>query len=130
MAIALPDRSVRLFEFPFAGTTTRSSRSVLYLQKKIGANKAASVWSGPEAIERYLSTDTVEDEVQGRLNHSLKCYLAARTFNGTEIFGRHYRVEDLVAKMVSDLRARASASLGFDVTRAVVGRPVEFVNAY
>lgn len=129
VALALPDRSVRLVEFPFAGAMTRSSRSVLYLQKKNGVSKPASVWSGPEAIERYLATDTFEDEVQGRLIQSLKSYLAARTFNGTEIFGRHYRVEDLVAKMVGDLRVRASASLGFDVTRAVVGRPVEFVNA-
>ena len=129
VALASADGTVRLVEFPFAGGVTRSSRSVLYLQKKIGVSKPASVWSGPEAIERYLATDAFEDEVQGRLIQSLKSYLAARSFNGTEIFGRHYRVEDLVAKMVSDLRGRASAVLGFDVTRAVVGRPVAFVNA-
>ena len=129
VALASADGTVRLVEFPFAGGVTRSSRSVLYLQKKVGISKPASVWSGPEAIERYLATDTFEDEVQGRLIQSLKSYLAARSFNGTEIFGRHYRVEDLVAKMVGDLRMRASAALGFDVTRAVVGRPVAFVNA-
>jgi len=129
VALALPDGSVRFVEFPFAGALTRSSRSVLYLQKKMGASRAASVWSGPEAIERYLATDNFEGEVHGRLIQSLKSYLAARSFNGTEIFGRHYRVEDLVAKMVGDLRLRASAALGFDVTRAVVGRPVAFVSA-
>lgn len=129
VALAGADGCVRLVEFPFAGTFTRSSRSVLYLQKKAGVSGTASVWSGPEAIERYLATDNFEDEVQGRLIQSLKSYLAARSFTGTEIFGRHYRVEDLVAKMVSDLRVRASAALGFDVRQAVVGRPVWFVNA-
>lgn len=129
VALAGADGAVRLVEFPFAGTMTRSSRSVLYLQKKAGSAGAASVWSGPEAIERYLATDNFEDEVQGRLIQSLKSYLAARSFTGTEIFGRHYRVEDLVAKMVSDLRTRASAAFGLDVRRAVVGRPVAFVNA-
>lgn len=129
VALALPDGSVCFVEFPFADALTRSSRSVLYLQKKVGVGKPASVWSGPEAIERYLATDNFEDEVQGRLIQSLKSYLAARSFNGTEIFGRHYRVEDLVAKMVGDLRRRASVALGFEVTRAVVGRPVAFVSA-
>ncbi len=109
--------------------STRSSRSVLYLQRLITSRKPASVWSGPEAIERYLHSDSLEDEVQGRLIQSLKSYLSSRTFTGTEIFGRNYRVEDLVAKMLLDLRLRASASLGIEITRAVAGRPVSFVGA-
>ncbi len=129
VALASADGSVRLVEFPFADKLTRSSRSVLYLQKKIGVSKPASVWSGPEAIERYLATDNFEDEVQGRLIQSLKSYLSSQTFTGTEIFGRRYRMEDLVAKMVGDLRRRSSEFFGFDVTRAVVGRAVAFVGA-
>jgi hypothetical chaperone protein len=112
-----------------AGGTTRSSRSVLYLQRKVDSRKPAAVWSGPEAIERYLDADSQDDEVQGRLIQSLKSYLSSRTFTGTEIFGRNYRVEDLVAKMLLDLRTRASASLGVEITRAVAGRPVHFVGA-
>lgn len=129
VALRLPDGSVRLAEFSFAGGTTRSSRSVLYLQRKAESRKPAAVWSGPEAIDRYLDTDSHEDEVQGRLIQSLKSYLSSRTFTGTEIFGRNYRVEDLVAKMLLDLRLRASASLGVEITRAVAGRPVHFVGA-
>ncbi|AFL86499.1 molecular chaperone [Terriglobus roseus DSM 18391] len=129
VALRLPDGSVRLAEFPSAGSTTRSSRSVLYLQRKVESRKPAAVWSGPEAIDRYLDTDSHEDEVQGRLIQSLKSYLSSRTFTGTEIFGRNYRVEDLVAKMLLDLRTRASASLGVEITRAVAGRPVHFVGA-
>jgi hypothetical chaperone protein len=129
VALRLPDGSVRLAEFPIAAGTTRSSRSVLYLQRKSESRKPAQVWSGPEAIDRYLGKETLDEEVQGRLIQSLKSYLSSRTFTGTEIFGRNYRVEDLVAKMLLDLRLRASASLGVEITRAVAGRPVQFVGA-
>jgi hypothetical chaperone protein len=129
VALQLPDGSVRLAEFPTAIGPTRSSRSVLYLQRKVESRKPAAVWSGPEAIERYLSKDTLDEEVQGRLIQSLKSYLSSRNFTGTEIFGRNYRVEDLVAKLLLDLRLRASASLGVEITRAVSGRPVSFVGA-
>ena len=129
VALRLPDGSVRLAEFPSAGGTTRSSRSVLYLQRRVESRKPAAVWSGPEAIERYLAADSLEEEVQGRLIQSLKSYLSSSSFTGTEIFGRNYRVEDLVAKMLLDLRLRASASLGVEITRAVAGRPVSFVGA-
>ena len=125
----MPDGTVRLAAFPTASGTTLSSRSVLYLQRKAESRKPAAVLSGPEAIERYLAKDTLEDEVQGRLIQSLKSYLSSRSFTGTEIFGRNYRVEDLVAKMLADLRQRASASFGVDVRRAIAGRPVSFVGA-
>lgn len=130
IALASGSDAVQFVDFPSARSSTRSSRSVLYLQRRIGAlAKPASVWTGPEAIERYLDADTLEDDLQGRLIQSLKSYLAARTFNGTEIFGRHYRLEDLVGKLLTDLRRHASDAFGFDVTRAVVGRPVMFVGA-
>jgi hypothetical chaperone protein len=130
-SIALRDAggSVQMVEFVAAHGPTLSSRSVLYLQRRVGSHKPAAVWSGPAAIDEYLSTDNFEEDVQGRLIQSLKSYLSSRSFTGTEIFGRHYRVEDLVAKMLLDLRQRASAALGFEVTRAVAGRPVSFVGA-
>ncbi len=107
-----------------------SSRSMLYLQKSGAASRAkVSVWTGAEAIAHYLQTDQFDDAVQGRLVQSLKSYLAARDLTGTEIFGRQYRFEDLVSRMLKDLRQGASEQFGFDVTRAVVGRPVNFVGA-
>lgn len=130
IALASDSGAVQFVDFPSAITSTRSSRSVLYLQRRIGAlAKPASVWTGPEAIERYLDADNLEDDLQGRLIQSLKSYLAARTFTGTEIFGRHYQLQDLVGRLLTDLRRHASDAFGFDVTRAVVGRPVMFVGA-
>ncbi len=130
VAVARPDGTVQFVNFPFAGSVTRSSRSVLYLQRRTGAlAKSASVWTGPEAIERYLQSDNFDEDLRGRLIQSLKSYLASRTFTGTEIFGRHYRLEDLLGRLLADLRAHASLAFGFEVTRAVVGRPVTFVGA-
>ena len=103
---------------------------MLYLQKSGQAASAkVRVWTGAEAIAHYLQTDQFDDAVQGRLVQSLKSYLSARDLTGTEIFGRQYRFEDLVSRMLKDLRHAASAQFGFDVTRAVVGRPVNFVGA-
>lgn len=91
--------------------------------------KPVSVWTGAEGIEHYLAADGFDDAVQGRLIQSLKSHLSARDLTGTEIFGRQYPFEDLVARILRDLRLRASESFGFEVTRALVGRPVMFVGA-
>jgi hypothetical chaperone protein len=121
---------VHVVEFPGLAGVSRSSRSLLYFQRQMhAARKPVSSWTGAAAIARYLATDSFDDEVRGRLIQSLKSYLSARSLTGTEIFGRQYRFEDLVARMLSDLRLRASEDLGFEVTRAVAGRPVMFVGA-
>ena len=93
------------------------------------ARKPVSVWTGAEGIEKYLEHDSFSDEVQGRLIQSLKSYLSARNLTGTEIFGRQYRFQDLVARILSNLRLRASEWLGFEVKQAIAGRPVMFVGA-
>ena len=126
---------VRLVQFPSASGPSASSRSLLYLQREMTRpGKPVSVWTGAPAIEQYLAMHSsadagFEDEVQGRLIQSLKSYLSARDLLGTEIFSRPYRFEDLVARILRDLRLRASEYLGFEVTHALCGRPVVFVGA-
>lgn len=130
VALAAADGTVQFAQFAAPGGLTASSRSLLYLQREsTRPGKPVRVWSGPDAIARHLEHDPFDDDVQGRLIQSLKSYIAARSFTGTEIFGRHYRMEDLLAKMLTDLRVRASEAFGMEVTRAVAGRPVWFVNA-
>ncbi len=126
---------VRLVEFPSTAGLSRSSRSLLYLQREMTRpGKPVSAWTGAPAIEHYLATHSsadagFDDDVQGRLIQSLKSYLSARDLLGTEIFSRPYRFEDLVARILRDLRLRASESFGFEVTHALCGRPVVFVGA-
>lgn len=131
-SIALADANgeVRLVDFPTTDGTTHSSRSLLYLQQQATRlGRPVSVWTGPPAIAHYLATDSFDTDVRGRLIQSLKSHLSARNLTGTEIFGRQYRLEDLVARILTDLRKRASETLGFEVTHAVAGRPVNFVGA-
>ncbi len=119
-----------MVEFPSLAGVSPSSRSLLYLQRQMGRpGKPVAAWTGAAGIEHYLQTDTFDDAVQGRLIQSLKSYLSSRNLTGTEIFGRQYGFEELVARMLRDLRLRASEALGFEVTRALSGRPVMFVGA-
>ena len=69
------------------------------------------------------------EEKGGRLIQSLKSFLASRLFASTSIFGASFRLEDLAASILRPLREEASRALGAPVERAVVGRPVRFVNA-
>ena len=117
--------AVELVRFVSAGGATESFRSVLYLEqhKKEGRRHVQS-WTGPWAIEQYL-----EAEHKGRLIQSLKSYLPSRLLTGTEVLGRHYTLEDLISRMLADLRLHAERQFGVQVRHATVGRPVHFVGA-
>ncbi len=116
---------VELVSFPTVSGVSESFRSVLYLeqQKHAGRTQIKS-FTGPAAIEHY-----VEAEQKGRLIQSLKSYLTSRTLTGTEIFGRRYAIEDLISRMLTDLRHAAEKRFGAPVLHATVGRPVRFVGA-
>ena len=116
---------VALAQFPYMGELTAAYRSLLYLEqvKERGVNALKS-WSGPAGIEHYLSADH-----KGRLIQSLKSFLSNRNLSGTEVFGRRYTLEDLIARILRDLREKASAQFGTPISKAVVGRPVRFVGA-
>jgi hypothetical chaperone protein len=116
---------VRLLQVPAAGSLTATYRSLLYLeQTKTRTRSQLHSWSGPEGIERYLAA-----EPKGRLIQSLKSYLSSRTLTGTEVFGRRQFLEDLVARILGDLRKQAESYFACSITAATVGRPVHFVGA-
>jgi hypothetical chaperone protein len=116
---------VQLAKFPSLGGLTEAYRSLLYLQQvKEGGVNTLKSWTGPEGIEHYLSAD-----VKGRLIQSLKSFLSSRNLHGTEVFGRRYTLEDLIARILRDLREKAEHQFGIKIRSAVVGRPVHFVGA-
>jgi hypothetical chaperone protein len=126
-SIAFAERSdeVQLAKFPYLGGLTDAYRSLLYLQQvREGGVNTLKSWTGPEGIEHYLSTD-----VKGRLIQSLKSFLSSRTLHGTEVFGRRYSLEDLIARILKDLREKAEHQFGIQIRSAVAGRPVHFVGA-
>jgi hypothetical chaperone protein len=126
-SIACADGSdeVRLATFPYLGGVTDAYRSLLYLQQaKEGGRNTLKSWTGPEAIEQYLSAD-----VKGRLIQSLKSFLSSRSLHSTEVFGRRHTIEELIARILRDLRTKAEEQFGIKIRSAVVGRPVHFVGA-
>ncbi len=125
IAFASCSDEVQLAKFPYLGGLTDAYRSLLYLQQvKEGGVNALKSWTGPEGIEHYLSAD-----VKGRLIQSLKSFLSSRNLHSTEVFGRRYTLEDLIARILRDLREKAEQQFGIKIRSAVVGRPVHFVGA-
>jgi hypothetical chaperone protein len=90
-------------------------RTVLYFEPGGGLT------AGAPAIERYLAT-----EGEGRLVQSIKSHLASSSFTKTQIFGRRWALDDMIAAYLRQLRAAAPFELG---NRAVVGRPVRYWGA-
>lgn len=123
----LNERSeVELASFPSLGTQVESFRSVLYLEQSRSENglRRTHGLTGPAAIERYLQA-----EEKGRLIQSLKSHLSSRSLTGTEVFGRRYRLEDLITRMLGDIRKHAAKQFEKPIRYAMVGRPVRFVGA-
>src|SRR5450432_4913791 len=116
---------IELARFSYTGGLTDAYRSLLYLEqvKDRGVNRIKS-WSGPAAIEEYLSAET-----KGRLVQSLKSFLSSRSLKSTEVFGKRLTMEALIARILRDLREKAEAQFGTKIQTAVIGRPVRFVGA-
>jgi hypothetical chaperone protein len=117
---------IELASFTFMGSETLSFRSVLYFEqlKAPGGMKRTHGLSGPAAIERYL-----ESEEKGRLIQSLKSHLTSRTLTGSEVFGRRHRLEELISRILTDLRKHAEKQFERPIRNVVVGRPIRFVGA-
>jgi hypothetical chaperone protein len=117
--------TVELARFPSMGALTDAYRSLLYLEqiKERGVTSLKS-WTGPAGIETYLAAET-----KGRLIQSLKSFLSSRTLTTTDVFGRRQSLEDLIARILKDLRVAAENQFGAAIRSAVVGRPVCFVGA-
>ncbi|HET6281979.1 MAG TPA: Hsp70 family protein [Polyangia bacterium] len=121
-AVAVADGAgARLLPLPGpAGALGNTWRTILYFESGDGVNEV-EVSAGGRAIERYAQT-----EGQGRLVQSIKSHLASELFSATHVLGRRYRIEDLVATFLRQLRAAVPVDLG---RRAVVGRPVRYWGA-
>ena len=99
--------------------------SILYFEQQREATLTrVRAAAGAGAIERYLLADR-----KGRLIQSLKTCLADTRFERWTIFGRSYRLEDLVALIIRQMLAQANGGAGALPGRAVVGQPVHFATS-
>ncbi|HEY4058953.1 MAG TPA: Hsp70 family protein [Kofleriaceae bacterium] len=108
---------VQLVQLPKPGGGTQSTwRTVLFFEQAGGKLSA-----GAPAIARYLETGG-----EGRLLQSIKSHLASGSFKTTQILGRRWALDDMIAAFLRQLRAASPIDLG---KRAVVGRPVKYWGA-
>ena len=78
---------------------------------------------GREAVALYLAG------VEGRLMRSLKSLLGSALMQEqTEVYDGLLSFEDIIARYLHELASRAEAELGQRPERAVIGRPVHFVD--
>jgi hypothetical chaperone protein len=112
-AVAISDDAGRVDLVPLGGA--KYWRTVLYFEPGGGTS------AGAPAIARYLET-----EGEGRLVQSIKSHLASSSFSKTQIFGRRWALDDMIAAYLRLVRAAAPRDLG---TRCVVGRPVRYWGA-
>jgi hypothetical chaperone protein len=125
VARATTGSNVELVQFTHSAGTTEAFRSLLYLEQvKAPGRSSIKSWTGPAGIEQYLLAET-----KGRLIQSLKSYLTSRSLTSTEVFGRRYTIEDLIARILTDLREHAERHFRTPIRSAMVGRPVRFVGA-
>ena len=125
IGLATGGSNVELVRFAQSGGATEAFRSLLYLEHVKGLGRSSiKSWTGPVGIEQYLQAET-----KGRLIQSLKSYLTSRSLTSTEVFGHRYTIEDLIARILTDLREHAERQFGTPIRSAMVGRPVRFVGA-
>lgn len=90
-------------------------RSVLYFPSM------KQVFYGVQAIREFAAHD-----MEGRLIRSMKKHLPHKSIFGTYVEDRAVNLEDLVGFFLGEMRKRANAHFGEDVTSVVLGRPVRF----
>jgi hypothetical chaperone protein len=88
----------------------------------VGEIELARFSPASDFTDAYLSAET-----KGRLIQSLKSFLTSRSLKSTDVFGRRMTIEDLIARILRDLREKSEAQFGMTVKTPEAGRPVRFV---
>ena len=147
-AVALAEQGVaRLLPIDPAGATPNIAPSVLFIGRE------GSAFIGSEAIAEFVGRNAGREiartrvnsgkivstyygdewvqfdadvEMPGRFFQSLKSFLRDESFEGTNIFGKFYTLEELIATFLRVVKQRADSAAGAPVDTVVMGRPVHF----
>jgi len=103
-------------------TEQNTGREVKMERRYIGEVKMT--FSDMEVVKDAFAMVDVNEP--GRLFQSLKRFLPVTSFKKTSVFGREYRLEELVAALAREIVRAAERSLGRPIEDVVVGRPVRF----
>lgn len=119
VALAAADGSVTTRSFPTQQGAVDAYRSALMFWREGRPPQARIVHvSGPDALDMALGMTT-----EHRFLQSLKTHLSSRAFQETRLFGKLYRLEDLIGTFLADLTAGLPDVGSLPL---VSGRPVVF----
>jgi len=91
-------------------------KSVLYFDPE-----EKEFFVGQEAINNYI-----ENDAYGRFIQSIKAFLPDESFHSTEIHGKHYQLDDLIAIILRKIKTEGEKYVDSTVDSVVLGRPVFF----
>lgn len=115
LAASSPEANLGLAKLDPAASDPSVLRSLIYFEEKSVQH------FGETAIKRFT-----DNSLQGRFLRSFKRFLPVKSFEGTQIDGRFWKLEDLVARFLREMRERGNAHFQSDVTSVVLGRPALF----
>ena len=119
VALAAADGSVTTKSFPTRQGAVDAFRSALMFWREGRPPQAVVTHvSGPDALEMALGMTS-----EHRFLQSLKTHLSSRAFQETRLFGKLYRLEDLIGTFLADLLAGVAHG---GTVPLVSGRPVVF----
>jgi len=119
VALADADGSVTTRSFATKQGAVDAYRSALMFWREGRPPQASIVHvSGPDALDMALGMTT-----EHRFLQSLKTHLSSRAFQETRLFGKLFKLEDLIGVFLSDLSAGLDGIGGMPL---VSGRPVVF----
>jgi hypothetical chaperone protein len=122
LALASADGAVTTASFRADSDGSAGCCTVLtFAQGEDAGSPPIEVEIGPWAIRRYLA-----GPAECRFIQSPKSYLGSRLFQETRIYGRSYRLEDIVSVFLAELIERAGEADGARSAGCVAGRPVTF----
>lgn len=98
-------------------------REVIYERTKVGEIEMTFAEIG--TIRQGVFVD-IDRNAPGRLFLSLKMALPDASYTGTSVFGSRWTLEELIATMLGQIKARVEASIGEPVDELLLGRPVHY----
>jgi hypothetical chaperone protein len=118
-------KSTHSMGFTSAAGTADSMRTALSFMKdgKLGAS-ALKVEAGHAAIQQFI-----DNPGDCRFLQSIKTFAASALFQGTLIYAKRHKFEDLMEVFIRRLSNYAGDNWPSDVSRIVTGRPVHFAGA-
>jgi hypothetical chaperone protein len=112
------DGKVRLLDVDRENPISNSLKSILYFLKEDGRVKS---YVGNEGVNAYI-----ENEADGRYMQSIKTFLPDTAFEKTNIYGKSYTLEELIAIFLKVMKQRGQDIIKQEVSDLVLGRPVIF----